>query len=63
MVQKDASVEFLSEACDPIKETPICAEFISEVLHFASIRLVNYKIKILFFFLFKIMIFKILFKI
>ncbi len=38
-VQKDASIEFLSEACSPIKDTAICAEFITEMLHYASNRL------------------------
>ena len=36
---KDVSIEFLSEACEPIKDKPICADFISEVLISASKRL------------------------
>lgn len=39
LFQKDISVEFLAEACEPIKDRPICAELISEILHNASNRL------------------------
>ena len=39
LFQKDISVEFLSESCEPIKDKPICAELISEILHNASNRL------------------------
>lgn len=39
LFQKDFSVEFLLEACEPIKSKRICADFIAEVLHSASNRL------------------------
>ena len=41
---KDVSIEFLSEACEPIKDKPICADFISEVLVSASRRLGHSKV-------------------
>jgi len=39
MFQKDASVEFLSEACEPIRDKAICGDFIAETLTAASKRL------------------------
>jgi len=39
MFATDISIEFLSEACETIKDKPICADFISEVLISASKRL------------------------
>lgn len=39
MLNKDTSVEFLAEACTPIKDKPICADFIAETLIAASKRL------------------------
>ncbi len=39
MFAKDFSIEFLSEACEPIKDKSICGDFISEVLISASKRL------------------------
>ena len=39
MFAKDNFIEFLSEACETIKDKPICADFISEVLILASKRL------------------------
>ena len=38
MFATDISIEFLSEACEPIKDKPICADFISEVMISASKR-------------------------
>lgn len=38
---KDFSVEFLNEACEPIKDKAICGDFISEVLISSSKRLVS----------------------
>jgi translation initiation factor 4G len=35
----DCSIDFLSIACDPIKDKSICADFISDLLHNASNRL------------------------
>ena len=39
MFQKDASVEFLTEACEPIRDKAICGDFIAETLTVASKRL------------------------
>jgi len=39
MFQKDASVEFLIEACEPIRDKAICADLIAETLTVASKRL------------------------
>ncbi len=39
LFQKDISVEFLLEACEPIRDKKICAEFIAEALHCASNKL------------------------
>ena len=39
LFQKDFSVDFLSDFCEPIKSRPICADLISETLHNASNRL------------------------
>ena len=36
LVQEDFSIDFLNEACSPIKNQPICADFLSELLHNAS---------------------------
>ena len=41
MFNKDLSVEFLADACEPIMKTQICADLISECLHNASNRLVS----------------------
>jgi translation initiation factor 4G len=36
MVQKDSSINFLNEACEPIKKSQICADFIKDLLNYAS---------------------------
>ena len=42
MFQTDISIEFLSNACEPIKESKICADLIAQTLHVASNAKVNH---------------------